>query len=53
MIWTAIFNDKSVKVFSTQYNSADDAKTYANKNFEKSLFLLNIDLSLLLQNKVN
>jgi len=40
MIWTAIFNDKSVKVFSTQYNSADDAKTYANKNFEKSLFAL-------------
>ena len=40
MIWTAIFTDRTVKVFSTGYNCANEAKEYAREICASPLFAL-------------
>ena len=40
MIWTAIFQDRTIKVFSTQYNSVDEARAYVGEYFVSPLFAL-------------
>ena len=40
MIWTAIFTDHTVKVFSTGYNCTKEAMDYASKICASPLFAL-------------
>ena len=40
MIWTAIFKDKTTKVFSTHYTNVEDAQSYVKTNFPQPLFAL-------------
>ena len=40
MIWTAIFQDKTFQIFSTQYNDVDQARAYVEDNFSERLFAI-------------